>query len=610
MDVSSRLRDAYEYKPTFEWVHDYSTHTTMDARTHARTCARTNAHVLTHVGNHGGNHKPTALTVQRIDRSLANFIQTQTARNDTILVIWGDHGQKFFADNQLPTMWFNRLNSLNPALFFVVPRLLLSREQVSIMQSNEQNLVTMLDLRATVLEFGRLGVDLIDVSEKKEHLSAHAFSLLRERVPFDRTCEDARIPLEFCTLTSSSVALPEHEESWFRKRIVIAINRRVELRDDCVALREEMFEIGAIELFESSRDVLSIEMGRVMVTLVARTEQFTLEDDDRLKFEGMFGLDVNGTVDPHVSSDGASSLLSLRRVSKFRGEACTRNDSYEEREFCVCRTNRNAALNFTTLDVAIGARAVHNSQSTRIRSLLSSDLATVRSLEGNYTGGRWLSEVPGIKQAPAQQVSFEFTAHHHFSGWSTENLNVTLVMLCFLAWQPMTGGAEIFRTRRMDGPAHEPAWWFNRTSVGLMPMADVILMENTILACSPTARFDSSDGSRLLSVTERFEGSFDYPGDAWAEAVRSDFILFSSFLLTSSHRQRRGIPTWNPPAPVESHALYLGEHQTRQIQYLHNDRGASPCTMDLNYYPWYINCEPGSAEQESTISEPSHTTSM
>ena len=54
------------------------------------------------------------------------------------------------------------------------------------------------------------------------------------------------------------------------------------------------------------------------VTLVARTDQFTLEDDDRLKFEGMFALDANGTVDPHVSTDGGSSLISMRRVSKFR----------------------------------------------------------------------------------------------------------------------------------------------------------------------------------------------------------------------------------------------------------------------------------------------------
>ena len=66
---------------------------------------------------------------------------------------------------------------------------------------------------------GRLGTNLTDTPEKSE---AHAFNLLHERVPFDRTCEEAQIPLEFCTLTLSSVAVPEDEAAWFRQRFLDA----------------------------------------------------------------------------------------------------------------------------------------------------------------------------------------------------------------------------------------------------------------------------------------------------------------------------------------------------------------------------------------------------
>ena len=43
-------------------------------------------------------------------------------------------------------------------------------------------------------------------------------------------------------------------------------------------------------------------------------------------------------VDSYISLDGVSSMLSIRRVSKFRSEVCTKGESYTDRDLCVCET--------------------------------------------------------------------------------------------------------------------------------------------------------------------------------------------------------------------------------------------------------------------------------
>jgi hypothetical protein len=269
----------------------------------------------------------------RTDRHTYNFIEQTLRLDDTIVILMGDHGQKFFSDDDIQHTWLNRQNALNPVLIWAAQRHLFTDAEWAQLASNQQRLVSMFDLH-----FSLLGI--VDDQRSARDPDTKGFDMLHEAIPPKRTCEDAGIQSRFCALISSAINVPESEASWLRSQLIDYINDRIFGHEECLSLRERDFIVTSVEVFEGGKETLSMEQGSLHVAIVQRSENVLRE---KLKFEGVFKFGPSDITSPKPSSvhtsgaETGSSVVRARRLSRYMYEACTEGRPTALRQFCVCK---------------------------------------------------------------------------------------------------------------------------------------------------------------------------------------------------------------------------------------------------------------------------------
>ncbi|XP_053214189.1 uncharacterized protein LOC128397485 [Panonychus citri] len=130
---------------------------------------------------------------QMIDGYIADFIDSyRSILDDTIFILMGDHGNRI--GPSLKT-GYGQIESRMPLFGIHIPPKLLSEHKhlSEYLKKNEKKLTTWLDIREILKDIVAGQYTPIVSSSKRK-----AYSVWREEVPSNRTCQDALIPMEFC----------------------------------------------------------------------------------------------------------------------------------------------------------------------------------------------------------------------------------------------------------------------------------------------------------------------------------------------------------------------------------------------------------------------------
>ena len=148
-------------------------------------------------------HEGTGQHAATLDESLLQFLEKAVAREDSpVIFLEADHGMRYgdwkrneagAQEWKLPTLWM------------LIPHKILKDipDSYSNLIHNTYRLTTKYDMRQTMLSIAAF---LKNRSITKEPLG---IDLLTERVMNNRTCEEMRIPLEFCSCTNFLEIGPE-----------------------------------------------------------------------------------------------------------------------------------------------------------------------------------------------------------------------------------------------------------------------------------------------------------------------------------------------------------------------------------------------------------------
>uniref|UniRef100_T1KBP2 Uncharacterized protein n=1 Tax=Tetranychus urticae TaxID=32264 RepID=T1KBP2_TETUR len=130
---------------------------------------------------------------QLIDQYIADFINSyRHILENTVFVIMGDHGNRF---GPLFRTEYGQIETRMPLFNIHIPPQLSHKHQhlAYYLKMNEKKLTTWLDVREMLKDIVSGNYEPIVPSSKRT-----GYSVWREEVPLDRTCQDGLIPLEFC----------------------------------------------------------------------------------------------------------------------------------------------------------------------------------------------------------------------------------------------------------------------------------------------------------------------------------------------------------------------------------------------------------------------------
>lgn len=135
--------------------------------------------------------------IQLLDEHIANFMANFPNMNETVFILAGDHGNRF--GSVLETV-IGKIEERMPYVALFMPKPFI-RDNPSVarnLKANERRLTTWLDMHETLL-------DLLDLNfvSRTAAKSKRAYSLWREVVPPNRTCDEALIPPTYCVCDDS-----------------------------------------------------------------------------------------------------------------------------------------------------------------------------------------------------------------------------------------------------------------------------------------------------------------------------------------------------------------------------------------------------------------------
>ncbi|XP_071481443.1 uncharacterized protein [Diadema antillarum] len=142
-----------------------------------------------------------------MDQDLLTFMHSAKesgALNQTILVIFGDHGSRYETVRQT---FQGKLEERLPFMAIVLPDIFRQRypEAYRNLVTNADRLTTPFDIHATLRS-------VIDFSERDWTLSRRAFSLLSTEVPLGRNCREADIAAHWCACMGWNETRPDEHE--------------------------------------------------------------------------------------------------------------------------------------------------------------------------------------------------------------------------------------------------------------------------------------------------------------------------------------------------------------------------------------------------------------
>jgi len=140
-----------------------------------------------------------SLGVEAYDDYLSIFLQEMLGRKDaedTIIVLRSDHGLQ---GGPSPIDFSFQVEHMHPFNNLIVPE---KNRNLSVeaLLSNEKELVTGFDLYKTLrlIIDPRIATEDVNMHDQPVTLKDWSYDLINDKVPSDRTCEDAKIPLEYC----------------------------------------------------------------------------------------------------------------------------------------------------------------------------------------------------------------------------------------------------------------------------------------------------------------------------------------------------------------------------------------------------------------------------
>ncbi len=150
-----------------------------------------------------------SLGTEAYDNYLSNFLEEMLDRPDaenTVIILRSDHGLQ---GGPSPIDFSTQVEHMNPFNSLIIPRRFMNMpkklrsEWLNVLHSNQDKLVTGYDLYNTLRGFlqprDRYGEPIpLKYPGYASGIPDWSFNLLHDKVPLDRNCEDARIPIEFC----------------------------------------------------------------------------------------------------------------------------------------------------------------------------------------------------------------------------------------------------------------------------------------------------------------------------------------------------------------------------------------------------------------------------
>lgn len=312
------------------------------------------------------NHEPSQSGMHQMDVRLQHFLQSMESSNSFVALL-GDHGLNYatYAQTQ-----HGRFEANNPALFLLVPQPLLSAGAAWHLFENQRQVVTPLDLHATLFELLRLDLlqrnlhagELKDWLHHEELISTAPLGMpLFSPMPKYRTCTEARVPLNWClpSLRMDTSAFVKERSSLLLEAVIGYVNTQISpAHGVCLELNARHFTVsrGVEEPLypgqtneHTSQSVVEPLM-KASMTLVAETTPDTVPS---LVFDAEVLVDtkrLNWTPgDPQTEQlalkdkawrEQVVRVKRVTRISVYGHEPCDPPRSVSK-QFCICRNGTN-----------------------------------------------------------------------------------------------------------------------------------------------------------------------------------------------------------------------------------------------------------------------------
>ncbi len=144
-----------------------------------------------------------SLGIEAYDYYLSNFLEEMLNGPDasnTVIILRSDHGLQ---GGPAPIDFSTQVEHMNPFTSIIFPKDL-HLTNLGNLQSNQDKLITGYDIYNTIrglMAPRNSNGEEISIDEYKGHKSGipkWSYNLLRDKIPSDRTCKDAKIPNKFC----------------------------------------------------------------------------------------------------------------------------------------------------------------------------------------------------------------------------------------------------------------------------------------------------------------------------------------------------------------------------------------------------------------------------
>ncbi|EDO38866.1 predicted protein [Nematostella vectensis] len=293
-------------------------------------------------------HDHRALRTQTLDPALARYV-TEMANSDTITVILADHGNTY-SEYTISSLE-GKFEMFHPVLFIIIPNIvarLLGEDAMKALATNQQRLVTMIDLHHTLMTL----VDPLRGRVTSRGLFAP--------IPANKTCNDVElIAPNLCvcegwdsptTNDTFKVAMVEFALGELNNMLVSQQAKLINPR----GLVTSCQRLGALR-FENVRERHDAVDGSLITTM----DIYVPAGDVVPQKEDLFHVEINSFEKPGDSSMGLR-LLQFDRLSMFGGYgACA--DRGVNLKLCVCSARSNHTSSRISMNYSpnvIGKKAV------------------------------------------------------------------------------------------------------------------------------------------------------------------------------------------------------------------------------------------------------------
>ncbi|CAD5123294.1 DgyrCDS11652 [Dimorphilus gyrociliatus] len=231
------------------------------------------------------------------------------AFENTLLIFFSDHGIRFGPLRATPQGWFE---DRTPFMFFWFPKWFRDENKhlIDNLKTNSRRLITFFDVHETLKDI--LKFEPNKIINRQISLNQRGISLFN-KVPLNRTCISAQIPLEYCVCSSSTTAkLSRKEINRGANFMVNHLNKLISIEAyHCVQLK-------LLQIIDAKR------LGQEKDYLILLTIQVA---PSSAIFEGILKVNSDNTI--RLQGD-------INRTNKYGKQShCVKTRAI--REFCMCK---------------------------------------------------------------------------------------------------------------------------------------------------------------------------------------------------------------------------------------------------------------------------------